>query len=54
VRRNLLGGAEGAADAIAAYLVEAAAMIRSLSPASFASGYLAWPDPALIGAQSPA
>ena len=54
VRRNLLGGAEGAADVIAAYLVEAAAAIRSLSPAAFAAGRLAWPDPAPIRAQGSA
>lgn len=54
VRRNLLGGADGATEEIAAYLLEAAAAIQSLPPTAFAAGRLPWPDPALIRAGSPA
>jgi cytochrome b pre-mRNA-processing protein 3 len=54
VRRNLLGGADGAADEIAAYLIEATAAIEAMPLAAFAEGRLAWPDPALIRAGSPA
>ena len=54
VRRDLLAGADGAADEIAAYLVEAAAAIDCLPLTAFAAGRIAWPDPALIRAGSPA
>jgi len=53
-RRNLLGGAGGTADEIAAYLVEAAVAIQSAPPTAFGAGGLAWPDPSLIRAGSPA
>jgi len=48
VRRNLLRGAEGAAEAIAAYMAEAADRLEFLSVTDLREGRLAWPDPAVI------
>jgi cytochrome b pre-mRNA-processing protein 3 len=52
VRRNVLGGAEGAAEEIAAYLAEAAMRLEAQSSADLGAGRLAWPDPADIRAGS--
>jgi cytochrome b pre-mRNA-processing protein 3 len=52
VRRNLLRGAEGAAEEIAAYAAEAAGGLESPAMSDLREGRLAWPDPAAIRLRS--